>query len=112
MAGDWLTEYKYPFRASNPVEFHEQYRKLCEVSLDERRNLLYPLREYLTEKFDNKEEWVEKMVKLYSGNLYPTIIILLLNINTDWLLIELFHHTFEEGRRRYCGKIETEVWWK
>ena len=55
LAGDWLTEYDYPFRASNPVEFHEQYRKLCEVSLDERRNLLYPLREYLSEKFDNKE---------------------------------------------------------
>jgi len=67
LAGDWLTEYDYPFRASNPVEFHEQYRKLCEVSLDERRNLLYPLREYLTNRFDNKEEWVEKMIKLYNG---------------------------------------------
>ena len=66
LAGDWLTEYEYPFRASNPVEFHEQYRKLCEVSLDERRNLLWPLREYLTEKFDNKEEWIEKMLKLYN----------------------------------------------
>ena len=66
LAGDWLTEYKYPFRASNPVEFHEQYKKLCEVSLDERRNLLYPLREYLTNKFDNKEEWIEKMLKLYN----------------------------------------------
>lgn len=66
LAGDWLTEYDYPFRASNPVEFHEQYKKLCEVSLDERRNLLYPLREYLTKKFDNKEEWVEKMLKLYN----------------------------------------------
>jgi len=59
-------EYDYPFRASNPVEFHEQYKKLCEVSLDERRNLLYPLREYLTNRFDNKEEWVEKMIKLYN----------------------------------------------
>ena len=66
LAGDWLTEYDYPFRASNPVEFHEQYRKLCEVSLDGRRNLLWPLREYLTEKFDNKEEWTEKMLKLYN----------------------------------------------
>jgi len=66
LAGDWLTEYDYPFRASNPVEFHEQYRKLCEVSLDERRNLVYPLREYLAKRFDNKEEWVEKMLKLYN----------------------------------------------
>jgi hypothetical protein len=66
LAGDWLTEYEYPFRASNPVEFREQYKKLCEVSLDGRRNLLWPLREYLTEKFDNKEEWTEKMLKLYN----------------------------------------------
>lgn len=67
LAGDWLTEYDYPFRASNPVEFHEQYKKLCDVSLDERRNLLYPLREYLTNKFDNKEEWVEKMLRIYNN---------------------------------------------
>ena len=66
LAGDWLTEYEYPFRASNPVEFREQYKKLCEVSLDGRRNLLWPLREYLTNKFDNKEEWTEKMLKLYN----------------------------------------------
>jgi hypothetical protein len=66
LAHDWLTEYKYPFRAGNKEEFHQQYKKLCEVSLDERRNLLYPLREYLTNKFDNKEEWAEKLLKLYN----------------------------------------------
>ncbi len=66
MAHDWLPEYDYEFRASNPTEFKEQYKKLCEVSLDGRRNILNPLREYLTEKFDNKEEWVEKMLKLYN----------------------------------------------
>ncbi len=66
LAHDWLPEYDYKFRASNPTEFKEQYKKLCEVSLDGRRNILNPLREYLTEKFDNKEEWVEKMLKLYN----------------------------------------------
>ena len=36
------------------------------MGLEERRDLLYPLREYLTNKFDNKEEWIEKMLKLYN----------------------------------------------
>ena len=66
LAEDWHKEVKWPWRASSPQKFKEQYENICEVSLDGRRNELFRLREYLSKKFDNKEEWVESLLKLYN----------------------------------------------
>jgi hypothetical protein len=37
------------------------------MGLDERRDILFPLREYLDEKFGNKERWVEQMLRIYNS---------------------------------------------
>ena len=65
LAHDWLTEYDYPFRASSPEEFKEQYDNLCKLSIQERQEHLVSLREYLR-KYDNRKEWTEQLLKLYN----------------------------------------------
>jgi hypothetical protein len=67
LAEDWLTEYEYPLRASNSADFKSQYERICRMGLDERRDILFPLREYLDEKFGNKERWVEQMLRIYNS---------------------------------------------
>ena len=67
LAEDWLPQYKYPLRASNPKDFKLQYERICKMGLDERRDILFPLREYLTEHFGNKQRWVEQMLRIYNS---------------------------------------------
>ena len=66
LAHDWLPKYDYPLRASSVKEFRSQYERICKMGLDERRDILFPLREYLNEKYGNKEEWVENMLRIYN----------------------------------------------
>jgi len=66
LAHDWLPDYDYPFRASSPEEFREQYEKICKLSLDDRRDYVFPLREYLKENYGDKEVWKEKMLRIYN----------------------------------------------
>ena len=65
IAHDWLPEYDYPFRAQSPEAFKKHYKTICELSLQERQDYLFPLREYLT-KWDNQEEWKDKLLKVYN----------------------------------------------
>ena len=65
MAKDWLPKYDYPFRAQSPEEFKEQYEKICNLTLKEKGDYLYPLREHLRQ-WDNKEEWTTELLKLYN----------------------------------------------
>ena len=65
MAHDWLPEYDYPFRAQSPEEFKEQYENICNLTLEEKGDYLYPLREHLRQ-WDNKEEWTTELLKLYN----------------------------------------------
>jgi len=65
LAHDWLPKYDYPFRASTPKEFKEQYEKICNLSLQEKRDILFPLREHLRQ-WDNKEQWRDKLLEIYN----------------------------------------------
>ena len=65
IAHDWLAEYDYPFRASTPEEFKEQYDNICKLSIQERQEHLVSLRDYLR-KYDNRKEWTEQLLKLYN----------------------------------------------
>ena len=65
LAHDWLSDYDYPFRATTPKEFKEQYEKICKLSLQERRDILFPLREHL-KQWDNKEQWRDRLLEIYN----------------------------------------------
>ena len=40
------------------------------MGLEERRDLLFPLREYLTEHYGNKQRWVDQMLKSITSDIY------------------------------------------
>ena len=65
LAHDWLPKYDYPFRASTPEQFKEQYEKICKLSLQEKRDILFPLRDYL-KQWDNKEQWRDRLLEIYN----------------------------------------------
>ena len=65
LAHDWLPDYDYPFRAQSPEEFKEQYEKICKLSLQEKRDILFPLREHL-KQWDNKEQWRDRLLEIYN----------------------------------------------
>ena len=67
IAHDWLPQYDYPFRASTPEEFKEQYEKICNLSIQQRRDILFPLRDYLKQKYGDKEVWRENLLNLYNN---------------------------------------------
>ena len=66
IAHDWIPSYDYPFRASTPKEFHEQYDKICKMGLDERRDYVFPFREYLNEQFGDKQRWIDNMLRIFN----------------------------------------------
>jgi len=65
LAHDWLPEYDYPFRAQSPESFKKHYKTICRLSLQEKRDILFPLREYL-KQWDNKEQWRDKLLEIYN----------------------------------------------
>ena len=62
---DWCSEYEYPFRASNRKEFNECYNEI--KTIKNRNNFLVDLRDYLKERFDRKEEWIEKYLEVFNA---------------------------------------------
>ena len=46
-------------------EFKEQYEKICKLSLQEKRDYLFPLRDYL-KQWDNKEQWRDRLLEIYN----------------------------------------------
>ena len=67
LAHDWLPQYDYPFRASTPEQFKEQYEKICNLSIQQRRDVLFPLRDYLKQEYGDKEVWREKLLEIYNN---------------------------------------------
>ena len=61
-----MPKYDYPLRASSIKEFHEQYDRVCKMGLEERRDILFPLREYLNDKYGDKQRWVDSLLRIYN----------------------------------------------
>ena len=60
-------EFDYPFRAFGMHEFYEQWKRICDLSIDGRREWVSLLRAYLREKYGDKERWKEEMLKIYNS---------------------------------------------
>ncbi len=67
LSKDWLTEYEYPFRAFTKEEFHQQYKNICDLTLNEKRDYVFPLREYLDKKYGDKQRWVDSLLRIYNS---------------------------------------------
>jgi len=67
LSKDWLMEFDYPFRAFGMHEFYEQWKRICDLSTDGRREWVSLLRAYLREKYGDKERWKEEMLKIYNS---------------------------------------------
>jgi hypothetical protein len=55
----------YPFRATTKEEFDKCVEEIKTLSESHRKILLEGLRKNL-KKYDNKEEWVEKYLRIYN----------------------------------------------
>jgi len=66
LSEDWLSEIAYPFRASTKEKFEEVYEEMCGIQVAGRQTLLRHLKFQLL-KYDNKEEWTDKYLKIYNS---------------------------------------------
>jgi hypothetical protein len=64
---DWCKEITYPFRAGTKKEFVNIYRSIVELSYEEREKEFKSLKEQLVTKFNTKQNWVQKLLKIYNG---------------------------------------------
>ena len=63
---DWFTEFDYPFRAFGMHEFYEQWKRMCNLSIEGRTQWLSMLR-YIFKKFDDKERWTKDLLEIYNS---------------------------------------------
>ena len=66
LSEDWCSDFEYPYRASTKERFDEIVNIIKKSTYEERNSHFRSLREYLS-KYDNKEEWVEKYLRIYNG---------------------------------------------
>lgn len=59
---DWCVDLDYDYRASTINEFHIMVKQIKKDSVEKRTQNLTKIRNYL-EQFDNKKEWVQKIIK-------------------------------------------------
>lgn len=57
---DWASEVDYKYRVSTKNEFDECVKEILNDSYEERENNWLNLKNYM-QKFDNKEEWIDKV---------------------------------------------------
>jgi|TARA_R100000734_G_C3316028_1_gene108328 hypothetical protein len=62
---NWCDDMHYPFRATTKEEFDKCVEEIKTLSESHRKILLEGLRKNL-KKYDNKEEWVEKYLRIYN----------------------------------------------
>ena len=66
LSEDWCSDFEYPYRASTKERFDKIVNIIKKSTYEERNSHFRSLREYLS-KYDNKEEWVEKYLRIYNG---------------------------------------------
>ena len=57
---DWAPEVPYKYRVSTKNEFDEMIKQMVKDSYNEREENWLNLKNYM-KKFDNKEEWIDKV---------------------------------------------------
>jgi len=63
---DWCKNYDYPYRAATKEEFNKVVDIIKRTSYEIKNNILKELREYLKERFENKEKWVNEYLSIYN----------------------------------------------
>lgn len=66
IAKDWCPNFNYPFRASTKEEFENVVEIINGMTKENRKNIFNSAKKFL-KGFDNKEEWVIKMLEIYNG---------------------------------------------
>ena len=64
---EWCSEIEYKFRASNKKEFVDIYRSIIDLSYEDRKIEFDSLKNQLIHKFSDKQNWKEKLLKIYNG---------------------------------------------
>lgn len=64
---DWCPEITYPFRAGTKKEFVNIYRSIVDLSYEEKEKEFKSLKEQLINKFSTKQNWIQKLLKIYNG---------------------------------------------
>lgn len=64
---EWCPEIEYKFRASNKKEFVDIYRSIIDLSYKDRKIEFDSLKNQLIHKFSDKQNWKEKLLKIYNG---------------------------------------------
>jgi hypothetical protein len=59
-------EIDYPFRAFGMHEFYNEWKRMCDLSIEARRDWVFLLREYF-KKHDDKERWVTQLLEIYNS---------------------------------------------
>ena len=65
LSRDWYTDIDYPFRAFGMHEFYHEWKRVCELSVEARREWVFLLREYF-KKYDDKKRWTEQLLEIYN----------------------------------------------
>ena len=66
---DWCPDLDYDYRASTMNEFHIMAKRIKKDNIEVRKDNLNRIKTYL-KKFDNKEEWTQKIIKSITLNKY------------------------------------------
>jgi hypothetical protein len=66
LSKDWKMEIDYPFRAFGMHEFYHEWKRMCDLSIEARRDWVFLLREYF-KKHDDKERWVTQLLEIYNS---------------------------------------------
>jgi hypothetical protein len=62
----WCSEFDYPYRASNKKEFNDIYNKLLETSYEEKNKWFGTIKNFMINKFSNKDRWVNELLDIYN----------------------------------------------
>ena len=66
LSKDWNMDIDYPYRAFGMHEFYNEWKRICNLSIDGRREWVFMLREYF-KKYDDKERWVKQLLEIYNS---------------------------------------------
>tara|TARA_B110001454_G_scaffold219068_1_gene249736 strand:+ start:3144 stop:4214 length:1071 start_codon:yes stop_codon:yes gene_type:complete len=67
LSRDWLMDFDYPYRAFGMHEFYSEWQRVCDVSISARREWVFMLREYLKQKFGDKDKWAKQLLEIYNS---------------------------------------------
>ena len=64
---DWCPQMGYLFRSSTQDRFETMVKKIKNSTKEYRQNVFNSLKKYL-KKYDNKQQWIENMVRVYNNS--------------------------------------------